>query len=195
MADKKDDRDDKNWGKNPTPGTHQSQAALGKSDKELDKEKEEDKPFREVIENEDGTKTVVTATSEAEAKQAKENLAANVPDAVNETARMNSGNPGQTNLTRDSRLTGELSFRDDRDQEEIVEELEDKTGPNPTPNRIGNEVTNAMNNAASSISTMANLTKDTIDVTGLSEDDKDDLREKVESLKKDRKENKKKKAS
>lgn len=109
-------------------------AVSSPSQEEADKAK--DSLVSETTEK-DGQKVVVSAlTQEDKDKAAKS--AESIPSAVNETQRL-TGVPGQVNLTQGGRLSGDKSVRDDRSLEEINEELNTKTGPNPTPNRDGNE--------------------------------------------------------
>ena len=127
------------------------------SERETQPEKREDGTFRAVKEDKDGNKTVVSSIKEEDAKVTEDKA----PPAENLTQRLE-GVPGNVDLTQGGFLNSDKSVRDDRDAEEVAEEMEEKSGPNPIPNRDGNELTRAANElSAGGPGLMFNIDKST----------------------------------
>jgi len=90
---------------------------------------------------EDGRTVLVSSISEEETAKVK-NSGAVSSAPVNFTQNL-TGVPGNVDLTQGGRLSGDKSVRAQRTIEDINEELEKTSGPNPQPNREGNEILKA----------------------------------------------------
>jgi len=90
---------------------------------------------------EDGRTVLVSSISEEETAKVKAGGAVSSAP-VNFTQNL-TGVPGNVDLTQGGRLSGDKSVRAQRTIEDINEELEKTSGPNPQPNREGNEILKA----------------------------------------------------
>ena len=91
-------------------------------------------------ESKEGDRTILTSSISEE--EAGKTLVSTEP--VNFTQHL-TGVPGNVDLTQGGRLSGDKSYRVKREIDDINEELEKTSGPNPAPNREGNELTKAIN--------------------------------------------------
>jgi hypothetical protein len=123
----------------------------------------------------EGDRTVlISSLTEEDARNAGVNT-----EPVNFTQNL-TGVPGQINLTEGGRLAGDKSVRAKTTTEELNEELEKTSGPNPAPNRDGNELLKASNGITGNIllgidnntNAMADELKEFIKKDKLTEEDK-----------------------
>jgi hypothetical protein len=89
---------------------------------------------------EDGRTVLVSSISPEETSKLKASGVSSAP--VNFTQNL-TGVPGNVDLTQGGRLSGDKSVRAQRTIEDLNEELEKTSGPNPQPNREGNEILKA----------------------------------------------------
>lgn len=107
----------------------------------------------------DGVTTTVSAVDQNAAQQQEQTIG-RLP-AVQNLTQSAFGVPGNVDLTQGGTLSGDKSIREDRSLEDIHEELNQKSGPNPMPNREGNELTKATNFTAQNPQFMMNLDSQT----------------------------------
>lgn len=173
--------------KTQTAGTTSSQPKASEGQFEAD---ENNTVFKRT-EDKDGKVTTVSSVSEAEAANAA--TKAGAAPAVENLTMAKEGVPGNVDLTAGGTLNSDKSMRDPREIDEINEEEEDKSGPNPIPNRDGNEITRGYNQfSAGGPSLMFNIDQNTnkmaeqlqplIDNKSLSEDDRKKLRDMQKKL-------------